>query len=116
MIDIIKEFPGNRAVDKVNFDSRAGEVHCIVGENGAGKSTLMKMLAGVHQPDSGTILLDGQKTIIHDNVEARKNGIGVVYQELSLLPDCSVAENISMGMWPRKGVGIDWNKINRRAV
>ncbi len=115
MKNITKSFPGTLAVDSVGFDCRSGEVHCLVGENGAGKSTLMKMLAGIHQPDSGTIFIDGAKCILRNNAEARKNGIGVVYQELSLLPDCSVAENISMGMWPRRGIRIDWQKINKIA-
>ncbi len=116
MKEIVKTFPGTKAVDKVSFDCRAGEVHCLVGENGAGKSTLMKMLAGVHQPDAGIISIEGKNCKLRDNAESRKNGIGVVYQELSLLPDCSVAENISMGMWPKRGIQIDWHKINQRAA
>lgn len=115
MVDVVKTFPGTKAVDTVSFNCRSGEVHCLVGENGAGKSTLMKMLAGVYQPDAGTISIEGKKCSLRDNSEARKNGIGVVYQELSLLPECSVAENISMGMWPKRGVRIDWQKINEKA-
>ncbi len=116
MIEVVKDFPGNRAVDKVSFDCRSGEVHCLVGENGAGKSTLMKMLAGVHQPETGQIIIEGEKCSLSTNAESRRKGIGVVYQELSLLPDFSVAENISMGMWPRKNGRIDWKKVNGRAV
>ncbi len=115
MVDIIKDFPGTRAVDTVSFDCRAGEVHCLVGENGAGKSTLMKMLAGVHQPNSGSIIINGVNCNMKSNNESREQGIGVVYQELSLIPDCTVAENISMGVWPKRGIRIDWKSINNRA-
>ena len=113
--NVVKIFPGTRAVDGVSFDCKAGEVHCLVGENGAGKSTLMKMLAGVYRPDEGAIFIEGIKCNLRNNADSRKNGIGVVYQELSLLPDRSVAENISMGIWPKKAGCVDWKRIHENA-
>jgi ABC-type sugar transport system ATPase subunit len=112
MKGVTKKFTGTVAVNLVDFDCIAGEVHCLVGENGAGKSTLMKILAGIHQPDSGTISINGQEIHLSNYSEARKHGIGVVYQELSLIPDCTVAENLFMGIWPRKKSGlIDWHQL-----
>lgn len=117
MQGIVKAFPGTLAVDHVDFACQQGEIHGLVGENGAGKSTLMKVLAGVHRPDQGKILLHGVERHFRNYSDARKAGIGVVYQELSLLPDLSVAENISMGMWPRKRCGlIDRKEMQQRAV
>ncbi|MCK9482213.1 MAG: sugar ABC transporter ATP-binding protein [Bacteroidia bacterium] len=116
MRQIVKHFPGTRAVDGVDFDCCKGEIHCLVGENGAGKSTLMKLLAGIHQPTSGTILLDGEPVVLRNYSEARSRGIGVVYQELSLLSECTIAENFSMGIWPKTKKGlIDWPLVNSRA-
>ncbi len=116
MKNVVKEFPGTRAVDSVSFDCYAGEIHCIVGENGAGKSTLIKMLAGVHQPNEGKILLRGKETVLRNNAVARQEGIGIVYQELSLLPDLSIAENIALGSWNTRGGRIDWKTIESRAA
>ncbi|GAK55880.1 hypothetical protein U27_02841 [Candidatus Vecturithrix granuli] len=117
MQDIVKTFPGTLAVDHVDFTSQQGEIHGLVGENGAGKSTLMKVLAGVHRPDQGKILLHGVEQHFRNYSDARKAGIGVVYQELSLLPELSVAENISMGIWPKKRYGlIDRKEMQQRAA
>lgn len=102
MRDISKSFPGIRALSDVDLVVNAGEVHAIVGENGAGKSTLMKILAGVYQPDGGTIRLNGEEVRISGPIDARKRGIGMVYQELNLVPDLTVAENISLGSTPAK--------------
>ncbi|UOQ60464.1 sugar ABC transporter ATP-binding protein [Leucobacter rhizosphaerae] len=102
MRNISKSFPGIRALADVDLVARAGEVHAIVGENGAGKSTLMKILAGVYQPDDGAILLDGVETRISGPIDARKRGIGMVYQELNLVPDLTVAENIMLGSTPSR--------------
>ena len=102
MRSISKSFPGIRALADVDLIARAGEVHAIVGENGAGKSTLMKILAGVYQPDGGAILLDGVETRISGPIDARKRGIGMVYQELNLVPDLTVAENIMLGSTPSR--------------
>ncbi|UOQ56806.1 sugar ABC transporter ATP-binding protein [Leucobacter allii] len=102
MRGISKSFPGIRALADVDLVARAGEVHAIVGENGAGKSTLMKILAGVYQPDEGSISLNGERTRIAGPIDARKRGIGMVYQELNLVPDLTVAENIMLGSTPAR--------------
>jgi len=112
MRGIVKTFDGTRAVNGVDFSCFRGEIHGLVGENGAGKSTLMKVLAGIHSPDKGKILIDGKECRFADYSEARKAGIGVVYQELSLLPELTVGENIVLGVWPRGSGGlISWRKI-----
>jgi ABC-type sugar transport system ATPase subunit len=114
--EIVKSFPGTLAVDQVDFVCNGGEIHGLVGENGAGKSTLIKVVAGVHLPDGGTLLFRGERRAFRNYADARKAGVGVVYQELSLLPDLTVAENISMGTWPKNNRGlIDWDETNRRS-
>ncbi|MBI3126936.1 MAG: sugar ABC transporter ATP-binding protein [Candidatus Tectomicrobia bacterium] len=100
MEGIAKEFPGVRALDAVNFDLRAGEVHVLLGENGAGKSTLIKILAGLYQKDEGRILLEGKEVEIDSPRRARELGIRTIYQELNLIPQLSVAENIFLGEEP----------------
>ncbi len=104
--DITKTFPGVKALDKVSFDIRAGEVHALVGENGAGKSTLMKTLAGLHQPDSGEIVYQGKTIQVAGPLDARQKGILLIHQELSLSPELSVAENIYLGAWPTNRFGV----------
>ena len=105
MEGISKGFPGVQALDAVSFDCHAGEVHAICGENGAGKSTLIKILGGIYQPDAGTIRLGGTPLTFAHPVAARCAGISIIHQELSLLPDRSVAENIFLGDEPtRRGV------------
>ena len=104
---IRKTFPGVVAVDGVDFDLRAGEVHLLAGENGAGKSTLMKVLAGVYPPDAGSIALDGQPCRFAAPRDALAAGIAMIYQELTLAPHLSVMENVFLGTeplrWPRLG-------------
>ncbi|MBN2394986.1 MAG: sugar ABC transporter ATP-binding protein [Candidatus Atribacteria bacterium] len=114
MEGIVKSFPGTLAVDHVDFACSRGEIHGLVGENGAGKSTLMKILGGIHQQDKGKLFIHHQEKNFRDYSDARKSGVGIVYQELSLFPDLSVAENIFMGIWPRKGRFIDWDEIKVR--
>lgn len=97
MKNITKTFPGVKALDRFSIDVRAGEVHALVGENGAGKSTLIKTLYGVHQPDEGEILIDGQKAVIKGPSDALAKGIGVVFQELSVCPHLDIANNIFLG-------------------
>ncbi len=97
MIDIVKEFPGIRALDGVSLDVRAGEVHCLLGQNGAGKSTLIKVLAGAHQPEQGTIRWRGEQVTLGSPIAALKRGIATIYQELDLVDGLSVAENIFLG-------------------
>jgi len=112
---VIKSFPGIVAVKKVDFICKKGEIHGLVGENGAGKSTLMKILAGVLQPDKGQILISNKERTFRNYSEARKTGIGIVYQELSLLPDLTIAENIYMGIWLKRGRFIDWEEIKKKS-
>jgi ribose transport system ATP-binding protein len=105
MRDISKTFPGVHALEGVSFDCAAGEVHAICGENGAGKSTLFKVLGGVYKPDSGTILVNGREVSFAHPAQARRAGISIIHQELSLLPYRSVAENVFLGLEPaRRGV------------
>ncbi len=114
--EISKAFPGVQALDRVSFEVREGEVHALLGENGAGKSTLIKILTGAHQPDSGTILLRGQPITIPDTRQGLKLGIAAIYQELSLYPDLTVAENIFMGHQPSNRFGmVDWRQMQQRA-
>ncbi|MCU1678097.1 MAG: transporter-related protein [Frankiales bacterium] len=97
MSGIVKEFPGVRALDGVDLDVRAGEVHCLLGQNGAGKSTLIKVLAGAHQPDAGTIHWEGEVVTLGSPTAAIKRGIATIYQELDLVDGLSVAENVFLG-------------------
>ena len=99
---ISKQYPGVRALDDVEFELNAGEVHCLVGENGAGKSTLMKILSGALAKDSGEIIIDGKKADIHSPSDALKYGIGIIYQDFKLVPELSVAENIFLGKEPMR--------------
>lgn len=92
--NITKVFPGTVALDDVSFQVRKGKVNVLIGENGAGKSTLMKILAGVEQPTSGSILLDGREVRLHSPLDATRLGIGIIYQELNLCANLSVADNI----------------------
>jgi ribose transport system ATP-binding protein len=97
MRGIVKQFPGVRALDGVDLDVRAGEVHCLLGQNGAGKSTLIKVLAGAHQPDEGTVTFGGEPVRFAGPIAAIKSGISTIYQELDLVDGLSVAENIFLG-------------------
>ncbi|MER8088103.1 sugar ABC transporter ATP-binding protein [Streptomyces sp. NPDC094048] len=110
--DVSKSFGAVRALQDVSLSLRPGEVHALAGENGAGKSTLIKTLAGVHRPDGGQVLLDGRPVVFHGPADARAAGIAVIYQEPTLFPDLSIAENIFMGRQPRRGLG----RIDHRAV
>ena len=97
MIRICKRFPGVRALNDVSLEVRPGEVVGLIGENGAGKSTLMKILSGVYQPDAGQILIAGKETRIESAADANRKGIGMVFQEQSLLPNLTIGENIYLG-------------------
>ncbi|WP_211516999.1 sugar ABC transporter ATP-binding protein [Geodermatophilus africanus] len=101
--DVSKSFGAVAALRGARLELRAGEAHALVGENGAGKSTLVKILAGVHAPDAGRVLLDGQPVHLDGPAAARAAGIAVIYQEPTLFPDLSVAENIFMGRQPLGG-------------
>jgi ribose transport system ATP-binding protein len=107
--DIVKTFPGVRALDGVSFSVMPGEVHALMGENGAGKSTLMKVLGGIHQPDGGTIYMGDDAVVMAGPLEAKAKGIVFIHQELSLAEELSVAENIYLGELPTKSLGrVDW--------
>ncbi|WP_326806601.1 MULTISPECIES: sugar ABC transporter ATP-binding protein [unclassified Streptomyces] len=109
-----KSFGSVRALRGVGLELYAGEAHALAGENGAGKSTLIKILAGVHTPDTGTVLLDGAPAAFHGPADARDAGIAVIYQEPTLFGDLSIAENIFMGRQPRRGLGrIDHAAVHR---
>ncbi len=115
MRGICKYFPGVRALENVDFTLRAGEIHALMGENGAGKSTLIKVLTGVHAKDGGRIELEGRQIAPSSPLEAQKNNISTVYQEVNLCPNLTVAENIFIGREPKKAGRIDWKAINKRA-
>jgi ribose transport system ATP-binding protein len=110
MSSISKRFGATVALDNVNLDFERGEVHALVGENGSGKSTLMRVLSGAIMPDTGTITFDGEPYAPHNPMDARRKGIAMIYQELSLCPHLSTAENVLLGMEIHRG-GI----INRKA-
>jgi ribose transport system ATP-binding protein len=113
MEGITKTFPGVRALKNVDFDLNKGDVHALVGENGAGKSTLMKILAGVHYADSGIIRLNGEVVEPTGTRSMIDAGVGVIYQELNLIPHLSLAENVFIGREPLKKSGrIDWKKMH----
>ena len=113
---ITKTFAGVTALDNVSFSINRGECHGLMGENGAGKSTLGKVLAGIHRPDSGTVLIGGKVQSLNSPADAAKAGVGMVHQELAFCPDLSVAENLSMGQYPKKwGVVVDRAAMQRRA-
>ena len=102
---IVKSFPGVRALDGVDLTVRRGRLNALLGENGAGKSTLMNILAGVFPPDAGEILLDGRPVSFSNPRAAQDAGISMIYQELNLVPELSVAENIFLGREPRGPIG-----------
>ncbi len=114
--NIEKSFPGVHALKHVDFCVYRGCLNALVGENGAGKSTLMKVLAGIYQPDSGSIFLDGNPIQFNDSRQARQHGIAVIHQELSLIPYLSIAENIFLGYEFRNRFGlVDYSKMHREA-
>ena len=102
MKDIEIQFPGVKALDKVSFTLRRGEVHSLLGENGAGKSTLIKCLTGVNHKDAGQILLDGKEINPTSPQQAMELGISTVFQEINLCPNLTVAENIFIGRQPMR--------------
>ena len=115
MKGISKSFPGVKALQNVNLQLKAGEVHALLGENGAGKSTLIKVLGGIYHAEEGEIFIDGQKTEINDVVAARHAGVSIVHQELVLVPYMTVAENIFLGREPGTKMNVDRVKMSRDA-
>jgi rhamnose transport system ATP-binding protein len=115
LTDVRKAFGGVRALAGVNLELHRGSVTALIGENGAGKSTLVKILSGVHPPDSGAIELDGASTRIDTPVAARDLGIGVVHQECLVFDHLDVAENLFINAHPRRGAFVDWRGMRARA-
>ena len=114
---ISKEFPGIRALDRVDFELNAGEVHALVGENGAGKSTLMKILAGIYTRDQGVVSVEGAEHELGGKHAAEKAGINIVFQESSLLQNLTVGENLFSGTPPRGPMGlISWKRLKTEAA
>jgi ABC-type sugar transport system ATPase subunit len=108
-----KSYPGVRALSDVDLQVSRGEVHAVLGENGAGKSTLMKVIAGSVRPDAGRMSVDGRPVPFGSPDAARANGIAMVYQELSLVPQLSVDENVLLGRWPTRRSGtVDWARLH----
>ncbi|MGN6753705.1 MAG: ATP-binding cassette domain-containing protein, partial [Intrasporangium sp.] len=102
MTNVVKRFPGVTALGGVDLEVRPGEVHCLLGQNGAGKSTLIKVLAGVHQADEGTIEWQGDEVSLSHPQAAMDLGIATIYQELDLVEGLTVAENIFLGHEPAR--------------
>lgn len=114
--NISKSFPGVKALDNVNFSLKKGTVHVLCGENGAGKSTLMKIIDGIYQADDGELFLNGTKTVIKNPLQAKENGISMIFQELSYVPDMTLEENLFLGNWPKKGASIDWKSVRQKTL
>ena len=116
LIDIVKVFPGVKALDGVNIDIIRGEIHALVGENGAGKSTLMKILSGIYRPTNGKIVFDGKEIILENTKQAQELGITIIHQEFSLIPYLNAVENIFLGRELRKRNGLlDKNLMKEKA-
>ena len=113
MRGICKSFPGVKALNNVDFTLHAGDIHALMGENGAGKSTLIKVLTGVYTKDAGEICVEGQPISIHSPQDAQKNGIATVYQEITLCPNLTVAENMFIGR--NENAFVDWGKMVKRS-
>lgn len=110
---IKKSFYATRALKGVSLTLRAGEIHALLGENGSGKSTLIKCLAGVHQPDGGEMLFQGRPVTFRHPLDARAAGVATIFQEFSLVPTLTVAENVFLGRQPRRAAGtIDWDAMS----
>lgn len=116
MLDIVKEFPGVRALKGVQLNVRPGTVHTLMGENGAGKSTLMKCLIGIQAPTSGKIIYDGKEVHFKTTLEAMNAGISMIHQELSPVPERSVCDNVWLGREPRKGLVVDHKKMRADCI
>src|ERR1700758_2892102 len=111
MTSIGKRFPGVQALDDAGLEVLPGEIHALLGENGAGKSTLIKILSGAQQPDSGTIEFGGQRVTMTSPHDAQRRGIVTIYQEFTLAPNMTIAENVFIGREPGLGGFVDWRKM-----
>lgn len=114
--DVVKTFGGVTALAGVQFQLKKGEIHALMGENGAGKSTFIKVITGVHQPDSGIMLLEGERITPRNTMDSAKLGIAAIYQHVTAFPDLSVTENIFMGQEIKNKLGMyDWRQMNQKA-
>ena len=114
--DVVKTFGGVKALNGVHFQLKRGEIHALMGENGAGKSTFIKVITGVHQPDSGIMLLDGEQVTLRNTMDSAKLGIAAIYQHVTAFPDLTVTENIFMGREIKNKFGFyDWKTMRQRA-
>ena len=114
--DVVKTFGGVTALAGVQFQLKKGEIHALMGENGAGKSTFIKVITGVHQPDSGIMLLEGERITPRNTMDSAKLGIAAIYQHVTAFPDLSVTENIFMGQEIKNKLGMyDWRQMHKRA-
>lgn len=117
MRNITKSFPGVKALDNADFEADKGEIVALLGENGAGKSTLIKVLCGEHKADSGEIYFEGKKLEIHGTKSAIRQGICAVYQELSLIPDLTVAENLFLGVYEStKTKRVSYQELEKKTI
>ena len=114
MKHISKDYGGIHALRDVDFNLKKGEVLCLCGENGAGKSTLMKILTGVEKPSKGDIFLHGKLTHINKPIDAYRQGISIVHQELVQIPDMTIAENIFVGRYDKKACFIDYKALTEK--
>ena len=112
---VSKSFPGVKALDNISFCVKEGHIHALIGENGAGKSTLIKILDGIYKPDAGTMTFSGKSLSPRTPLDAQKQGISVVHQEIKLVDALSIAENIFLGRPKTSHNLIDWKKLNREA-
>lgn len=114
--NIYKSFTGNRVLSDIDLTVSAGEILCLVGGNGSGKSTLIKIISGVHAPDSGSIILNGNVYSKLEPTESIKQGIQVIYQDFSVFPNLTVAENITLGLQLSKGKKfVNWGNVRKEA-
>ncbi|WP_316813257.1 sugar ABC transporter ATP-binding protein [Pedobacter heparinus] len=114
--NISKSFGGITALKDVTLKALPGEIHALMGENGAGKSTLMKILSGAYQMDNGKILINGEEALIRNTHDSKQLGIGIIYQEFSLVPELSVAENVFLNQLNRNGSWLKLSKMKREAL
>lgn len=112
---ISKHFPGVKALSNISFRANKGSIHALMGENGAGKSTLLKTLSGLHKPTEGHLSIDGKAVTFESTVDALEHGVAIIYQELNLVPELSVAENIYLGQLPTKAGRVDTETLNKNA-
>lgn len=114
--NICKSFPGVKALSNMSFSVKQGSIHALMGENGAGKSTLLKILSGIHKPTEGSLFIDQKEIHFNSTTEALESGVAIIYQELNLIPELSVAENIFLGQLPTKYGGVDHQLLYAEAA